>query len=211
MGPWEPIIGIGCFALISSGVFALIYLQRRANRAFVWGVAESAGWTDIKRSFTSVGVKGMWRQLPAQFRLSSGGGQSAISLILAVNAPFGIRAQSAAVLRVKRKSSPILSFRPLTLLGPSTAIDLGETTSRFWVWGDRAMAVRIFADPAVTRLIGTNLVDVDDQLLVYAKGFRVRCGMRTYGMIKKESLDAKYGPVARHQFVLAEALLGVLR
>jgi hypothetical protein len=210
MGPWEAAIISGAFALIFCAVFVLRIRQGRANRAFLSGVARAAGWTDIGAPLMAVGVKGTWLQLPARFSIDSGGEDAPALLILAVNTPSAFRAQSAALLRVTRKSA-IFSFRPLKLMGPATAIDLGEPTSGFWVWGDRTTAVRVFADPAVVKLIGTNVVDGYDELLVYARGCRIRCGLRAYGLLSKEGADAKYGASARDQLVLAEALLGVLR
>jgi hypothetical protein len=154
------------------------------------------------------GVKGMWRRLPARFSISSGGEHKPAHMTLAVNAPAAVTARSAALLRVTCKSSFFSSS--IKLLGPMTDIDLGETTSGFRVRGDRTLAVRVFSNPSVAKLIDTSFVGGEDELLVYARGCRIRRGFHSSGMISKQSLDAKYGPIARNQIVLADALRGVL-
>lgn len=201
------VMGFGLF--VSLLLFAV---SRRGNavRDLLREIASAAGWTNLQNLFLAAsGVKGTWRQFPAQFGYSPR--QKGVPSRLTLK----VRARADARLNVKRRFEGFLSNRPLAWFGPPIVEVHQPAAAMMWVRGDQALAERVFADSNVSSLLNTNLVARFDEVNVDGNGLRItralderpvkqKYGIPTFSM----SFDAgQYAPIAREEITLAEAIV----
>lgn len=204
---------VAIFIVILTLVLVAVNRRAKVVNALLHRIAEASGWTNLQNLFfASTGVRGTWRQFPAELAYRQR--QKGAPQRLVVR----IEARSDAQLIIKRKFDGVFSNRPLTWFGPPLIEVHQPSAAQVWVRGDPSLAERIFADSKLASMIGTNLIARFDELKVDARGLRITRSLDSREAKAKYDIPTfalsgdvnKFEPIAREQIELAEAMVGKL-
>ncbi|HEX7419277.1 MAG TPA: hypothetical protein VF505_05290 [Thermoanaerobaculia bacterium] len=208
-----PIILFVLFGVLIVALITTLNRRSAAIREMLRGIVEPAGWTTLTNvSFIGSGLKGEWRQFPAEFVFRQRQKGAPQRFILRISA------RSDTYLNVKRRFEGFFSNKPLTWFG-APLIDVHQpAASQFWVRGDPSLAERIFSDPKVASLIAANLVARFDELQVDGSGLRITRALDDRNVRMKYNMPSftmafnarQFEPIAHEQIVLAEAMVAKL-
>jgi hypothetical protein len=203
------IIAVGAAAVFAA--LAVILASRRTSgvRDMLAAVATSAGWSDLRSSFVfASGVKATWRSFPVDLAYLPA--QKGVPQRLRTR----IRAQSDALLTIKRRFPGVFSNKPIAWFGPPLIDVHHPAAAELWVRGDAALAERLFGDTSLMSMISSNVVARFDEIRIDRRGLSVlrslddRNVRELYGLRKFQWTPdpEQFEPIAREEIALAQSL-----